>query len=88
MKIKVKLGHPKTWPKGLIIAAHLDATTEGELAVQQGNDDASAIEKAAKYVRLVLQGLDSKQQCLSKRVTAVLEIIRNWQQGKSIPKAC
>ena len=42
MKIKLEPANPKTWPKGRINAARLDAQTEADLAVQQASDDGSA----------------------------------------------
>ena len=39
MKIKLDPANPKTWPKGQINAARLDATTEAELTAQQADDN-------------------------------------------------
>ena len=85
MKIKLDLANPKTWPKGRINPARLNATTEGELAAQQTSDDASAMQDAAKYARRVRQRLGLTQQELSQRIDVSLETIRNWEQGKRSP---
>lgn len=50
MKITLDPLNPQTWPKGLINAEQLDATTESELAAQQASDDDSAARDAAKAV--------------------------------------
>ena len=67
MKIKLDPTNPKTWPKGRINAARLNATTEAELTAQQASDDASAMQDAAKYARRVRQRLGLTQQELSQR---------------------
>ena len=61
MKIKLDPAHHKTWPKGRVNAARLDATTEAELAAQQASDDASAMQDAAKYARRVRQRLGDRK---------------------------
>ena len=83
MKIKLDPANPKTWPKGRINAARLDATTEAELAAQQASDDSAAMQDAAKYARRVRQRLGLTQQELSQRIEVSLETIRNWEQGKA-----
>ena len=85
MKIKLDPADPKTWPKGQINAARLDATTEAELAAQQAIDDSAAMQDAAKYARRVRQRLGLTQQELSQRIDVSLETIRNWEQGKRSP---
>ena len=85
MKIKLDPANPKTWPKGQINAARLDATTEAELAAQQTSDDSAAMQDAAKYARRVRQRLGLTQQELSQRIEVSLETIRNWEQGKRSP---
>jgi putative transcriptional regulator len=85
MKIKLDPANPKTWPKGRINAARLDAQTEPDLAAQQASDDARAMQDAAKYARRVRQRLGLTQQELSQRIDVSLETIRNWEQGKRSP---
>ena len=85
MKIKLDLANRKAWPKGRINTTRLDATTENELAAQQGSDDAGAMQDAAKYARRVRQRLGLTQQELSQRIEVSLETIRNWEQGKRSP---
>lgn len=46
MKIKLDPANPKTWPKGRINEARMDAITESELAAQQTVDEANETQVA------------------------------------------
>ena len=63
----------------------LDATTEVDLANQQAEDDAEAMQDAARFVRRVRQRLGLTQQEFARRIDVPLDTIRNWEQGKRYP---
>ncbi len=84
-RIKIDLSQPHTLPTGRLNAALLDATDARALAMQQADDNASAMQDAAKYARRVRLRLGLTQQQLSQRIDVSLETIRNWEQGKRSP---
>jgi putative transcriptional regulator len=85
VRVKVDLSRPVTLPKGRIDRRKLDATTEAELAVQQAQDDAEAMQDAARFVRRVRRRLGLTQQEFALRIDVPLDTIRNWEQGKRHP---
>jgi putative transcriptional regulator len=85
VRVKVDLSRPATLPKGRIDRRKLDATTEAELAVQQAQDDAEAMQDAARFVRRVRRRLGLTQQEFARRIDVPLDTIRNWEQGKRYP---
>jgi len=85
VRVKVDLSRPATLPKGRIDRRKLDATTEAELAVQQAQDDAEAMQDAARFVRRVRRRLGLTQQEFARRIDVPLDTIRNWEQGKRHP---
>jgi putative transcriptional regulator len=85
VRARVDLSRPATLPKGRIDRRKLDATTEADLAVQQAQDDAEAMQDAARFVRRVRQRLGLTQQEFARRIDVPLDTIRNWEQGKRHP---
>lgn len=85
VRVKVDLSRPDTLPKGRVDRRKLDATTEAELAVQQAEDDAEAMQDAARFVRRVRRRLGLTQQEFARRIDVPLDTIRNWEQGKRHP---
>ncbi len=85
VRVRVDLSRPATLPKGRIDRRKLDATTEADLAVQQAQDDAEAMQDAARFVRRVRQRLGLTQQEFARRIDVPLDTIRNWEQGKRHP---
>ena len=85
VRLKVDLSRPATLPKGRIDRRRLDATTEADLAVQQAEDDAEAMQDAARFVRRVRRRLGLTQQEFARRIDVPLDTIRNWEQGKRHP---
>lgn len=85
VRVRVDLSRPATLPKGRIDRRKLDATTEPDLAVQQAQDDAEAMQDAARFVRRVRQRLGLTQQEFARRIDVPLDTIRNWEQGKRHP---
>ncbi|MBX3589478.1 MAG: helix-turn-helix domain-containing protein [Burkholderiaceae bacterium] len=85
VRVKVDLSRPTTLPKGRIDRRKLDATTEADLAIQQAEDDAEAMQDAARFVRRVRRRLGLTQQEFARRIDVPLDTIRNWEQGKRYP---
>ncbi len=85
VRVKVDLSRPATLPKGSVDRRKLDATTEVDLANQQAEDDAEAMQDAARFVRRVRQRLGLTQQEFARRIDVPLDTIRNWEQGKRYP---
>ena len=76
---------PATFPEGQIDPVVVDATTEAEIAVQQKEDDAEAMQDMARYARRVRRRLGLSQMELARRIDVPHETIRNWEQGKRCP---
>ncbi len=70
---------------GRIDYARVDATSTRQLAAQQVQDDAAAMQDAAKYAKRVRLRLGLTQQAFSERIEVPLDTIRNWEQGKRSP---
>lgn len=85
VRVSVDFRKPSTFPKGRVDFRRLDATTEVDLAVQQAEDDAEAMQDAARYVRRVRQRLGLTQQQFAQRIDVPLDTIRNWEQGRRYP---
>lgn len=50
-RIRIEPGDPATFPEGRIDAAKVGGTTEAEIRLQQLEDDAEAMQDAARYAR-------------------------------------
>lgn len=85
VRVSVDFRQPSTLPKGRVDCRRLDATTEADLALQQAEDDADAMQDAARFVRRVRRRLGLTQQEFAKRIDVPLDTIRNWEQGKRYP---
>ena len=85
VRVKVDLSRPATTPKGRVDRRKRDATTEVALANPQAEDDAEAMQDAARFVRRVRQRLGLTQQEFARRIDVPLDTIRNWEQGKRYP---
>lgn len=85
VRVSVDFHQPSTLPKGRVDRRRLDATTEADLALQQAEDDADAMQDAARFVRRVRRRLGLTQQEFSQRIDVPLDTIRNWEQGKRYP---
>ena len=70
---------------GRINKAKVDATTEAQIADQASQDDALAMQDAAKFARRVRRRLGFSQAEFATRIDVSLETIRNWEQGKRSP---
>lgn len=52
--VRIDPDDPATFPAGRINAAKIDSTTEEKIGLQQREDDAEAMQDAARYARRVL----------------------------------
>jgi putative transcriptional regulator len=72
-------------PAGRIDYLRVDATTAKQMAAQQAQDDAAALQDAAEYAKRVRMRLGLTQQAFASCIDVPLDTIRNWEQGKRIP---
>ena len=70
---------------GRIHPTQVDATTEAQITVQIAQDEALAMQDAAKFARRVRRRLGFSQAEFATRIDVSLETIRNWEQGKRSP---
>ena len=70
---------------GKVNLAQLDATTEAQIAEQMAQDEAAALQDAAKFARRVRRRLGFSQAEFAARIDVPIETIRNWEQGKRSP---
>ena len=66
--------------------ARIDATTEDEIAAQIADDDAAAMRDAAAYARRVRRKVGLSQVAFAKRIGVPVDTVRNWEQGKRLPR--
>ena len=84
-RIRIDPADPSTFPKGRIDRAVVDATTEAEIALQEQEDGAEALQDMARYTRRVRRRMGLSQTELARRIDVSPETIRNWEQGKRSP---
>ncbi len=85
VRMKIDVQNPAAKPVGRINAKRVDATTESEIARHQAEDDANAMNDAAKFARRVRRRLGFSQAEFAQRIDVSLDTIRNWEQGKRCP---
>ena len=85
VRMKIDPKDSATLATGWIDAAGVDATTEEDIARHIAEDEAEAMQDAAKYARRVRKRLGLSQAEFSERIDVSLETIRNWEQGKRCP---
>ena len=66
--------------------SRIDATTEEEIAAQAAEDDAEGMRDAAAYARRVRQKLGLSQRSFALRIGIPVDTVRNWEQGKRLPR--
>lgn len=76
---------PATLTTGWADTARIDATTEADIARHMAEDEAEAMQDAARYARRVRQRLGLSQLEFSRRIHVSIDTIRNWEQGKRSP---
>ncbi|MDE0028262.1 MAG: helix-turn-helix domain-containing protein [Deltaproteobacteria bacterium] len=84
-RVRIDPEDSATLPKGRIDFAVVDGTTETEIALQQQEDDAEAMQDMARYARRIRRRLGLSQVELARRIDVPHETIRNWEQGKRSP---
>ena len=82
---KIDSSDPATLATGWIDSAAVDATTEADIARHIAEDEAEAMQDAAKYARRVRRRLGLSQAEFSQRIDVSIDTIRNWEQGKRCP---
>ena len=63
----------------------MDATTEQDIAVHIEQDEALAMQDAARFTRRVRRRLGLSQAEFSRCIEVSVDTIRNWEQGKRSP---
>jgi putative transcriptional regulator len=76
---------PKTLAKARIDEKRVDATTEQDIARHQAEDEAEAMQDAARFAQRVRKRLGFSQAEFAQRIDVSLDTIRNWEQGKRSP---
>lgn len=76
---------PATLASGWIDVAGVDATTEQDIAVHIEQDEALAMQDAARFTRRVRRRLGLSQAEFSRCIEVSVDTIRNWEQGKRSP---
>jgi putative transcriptional regulator len=66
--------------------SRIDATTEEEIAAQIAQDDAEAMRDAAAYARRVRRKVGLSQVAFANRIGVPVDTVRNWEQGKRLPR--
>ena len=84
-RVKIDPGHRRGLPAGRVNYELLDATTERDIAAQQRQDEAEAMQDMAKFARRVRKRLGFTQQEFARRIAVPQDTIRNWEQGKRRP---
>ena len=84
-RVKIDPARPASLPKGRMDPARVDASTEADLARQSAQDEAQAMQDAARFARRVRKRLGFSQAEFADRIDVSLDTIRNWEQGKRSP---
>lgn len=82
---KIDIHDPATLATGWVDGARVDATTEEDIARHIAEDDAEALQEAARFARRVRRRLGLTQAEFSQRINVSIDTIRNWEQGKRSP---
>ena len=84
-RVRIDPDDPATLPEGRIDPSVVDGTTEAEIALQEKEDEAQAMQDMARYARRVRRRLGLTQVEFARRIDVPHETIRNWEQGKRGP---
>ena len=84
-RLKIEPGKVTDKQIGRINVSQVDATTEAQITQQTAQDEALAMQDAAKFARRVRRRLGFSQAEFATRIDVSLETIRNWEQGKRSP---
>ena len=86
-RVRIDPDNPQSLPPGRVDHAVLDATSEEDIARQERDDDAEAIQEMARFARRVRRRLGLTQVEFARRIDVPHETIRNREQGKRGPRA-
>ena len=67
-RIRIDPDDPTTIPQGRIAPAVVDATTEADIALQEREDEAEAMQDMARYTRRIRRRLGLSQTELARRI--------------------
>ena len=84
-RIRIDPDDPSTFPAGRIDPATVDATAEADIALQEREDDAAAMQDMARYARRIRRRLGLSRAELARLIDVPHETIINWEQGKRCP---
>ena len=84
-RLRIEPGDPRSLPAGQVDHAVLERTSERDIALQQRQDDAEAMQDIARFARRVRRRLGLTQVEFARRINVPHETIRNWEQGKRSP---
>ncbi len=84
-RVRIEPGEPRSLSKARVNPAVLDGTSEAEIALQEREDDAEAMQDMARFARRVRRRLGLTQVEFARRIDVPHETIRNWEQGKRGP---
>lgn len=85
VQVTIDPNDPKSIAIGRIDPKRVDAMLESDILIQQADDEAEAMQDAARFARRVRKRLGLSQAEFSQRIDVSLETIRNWEQGKRRP---
>ena len=85
VRMMINPADPATLAQGHIDPERVDATSEQDIAVQIEQDEAEAMQDAARFARRVRLRLGLSQAEFSRRIDVPIDTIRNWEQGKRCP---
>ncbi|HSN79648.1 MAG TPA: helix-turn-helix domain-containing protein [Rhodoferax sp.] len=85
VRVRIDPADPASMALGRIDTAFVDATTEEDIARHIAEDEAEAMQDAARYARRVRKRLGLSQAEFSHRIDVSIDTIRNWEQGKRSP---
>lgn len=85
VRVKLDPADPGFLTSGRIDKARVDATTEEDIARHIAEDEAEAMQDAARYARRVRLRLGLSQAEFSQCIDVSIDTIRNWEQGKRSP---
>ena len=66
-RVRIDPDDPSTFPEGRIDPAVVDSTTEAEIALQDREDEAEALQDMARYTRRIRRRMGLSQTELARR---------------------
>ena len=85
VRARIDPSDPGSLPEGRIDHAVLDSTTESDLALQQDQDDAEAMQDTARYARRIRKRLGLTQIEFARRIDVPHENDPQLGAGEALP---